>query len=368
MQIEFNKSNVNQSLLDWQMKRPKGLSKRKKIEFFKELHMGLQAGLSLKKAVDLIYRTNGIGKRNNAVLSNLIAALNKGQSFSSAYAGQVSKTPLDQWSLSLAEQTGNLKEVLIFLGNYYQAQKELTSQIQKALIYPLFVLGLSFGILYFMITMVIPMFESTFTQAGVELPALTRFVLSLANHSGSIFLVFLLVIGGIILFVFGYRNYVKVRSMAQSMFQKLPGVRSFHLAAVRSKFCQLMTLMLQSRHPFEQALNKASSACDNVLLASEVQKIQGVLIRSDMPVSSLAEKVTYFSGKMLGLIEFGIETGQIKGAFEHLAKEQYTILENQTKVLSKLLEPIMILLVASMIGIILVAMYMPIFNLTTGIS
>ena len=159
------------------------------------------------------------------------------------------------YSIKIGEDTRRLPEVFDQLEKYFTRKIKMRRQVISVLAYPIFVLFITFGVLYFMLNFVVPMFSTIFKQFGKELPSITQFVLKLSDNFNTLLIVFLLIITAL---AFGHKllktndNYQKTLS---TILMKIPFFGPLITKIYLARFCQSFSLLLAAKTPLITALD-----------------------------------------------------------------------------------------------------------------
>lgn len=343
----------------------KKFDQKQKEWFYTELSLLLSAGVDIKSAFEIIEQETENKKhkaliceiKNNVISGSSIAkALQQHPKLFSNYECQ---------SVKIGEETGKLGEVLNELGLYYTAAIKLRRQIIGTLTYPVIVISLAISIVYFMLSFVVPMFGDIFKQTGGQLPATTQFLIKISNRSSLIFYSLLSVVSAYIILHKTQSKKAWYRSYTSALFLKLPLFNNLIKKIYLARFCQSMRLLLGAKVLLIDALGLVKNmiayypieiALDNV--------IKDVLAGKTLNESLSQHKI--FPQKLTALIKVSEEVNAPELIFEKLSKQYSDEIEHQQAVVGKVIEPFFIIVLGLIIGFILVAMYMPLFQISNG--
>lgn len=297
------------------------------------------------------------------VLDDIHASVKDGRSVSDA----LSRYPRIFPSLYIAmvrsgEAGGTLQEVLVRISDYRQKQEEILSRVRTALAYPVLMALVGLGTIIFMIAFVMPRLMKIFSRMGQELPLPTRIVIKISQEvqQGWIWM-----IAAAVVFVFLFRQLGKSRAqrlLLSRLKLRLPVWGDFTLKSELARFSRTLELLIRSNVPILQAIKTAVPTLDNEIIKNELTRCAKDLEEGASFGKSL-EKSKIFPGFMTSLLIVGEESGRIDNALAEIAGSYERDTDEAIKVLTSLMEPLMILAMGLVVGFIVVAMLLPIFQM-----
>lgn len=218
-----------------------------------------------------------------------------------------------------------------------------------------------------MLRMVVPMFEDIFNQNGVELPAITRMVINASEFIKNYGWLVILSIGTLIALRKTFSNKPWFKERKDKLLLKLPYIGNFISTVYLAQFTQAVALLAASKVPMLSSIQMVRKMIDFYLLNEALGKVeQGVLAGTSLNGSMAGSKI--FDNKMISLVKVAEETNQTEYIFERL-NQQYAIeVQQKSKLLSTLLEPMIIIVIGIFVGVILVSMYLPMFKLSSVVG
>ncbi len=341
----------------------KSFGNKKKEDFYTELGVLLKAGINLKDALALILE-NQKKEKMQLFYGGMVDALVAGQSFSEVLQNKQEFTEYEYYSIKIGEETGTLVKVMEELGKFFARKNEQRRELTNALTYPVIILITAIMVVVFMLRMVVPMFEDIFKQNQVELPAITKMVVAASNFIkdyGWIFPVLLVL-------VFLTRKYfaksIKFKKNRDNLFLRLPYLSNFLRAVYLAQFTQAVALLTSSKVPVLNSIQLVKKMIDfyplqEALTIVEAKVLTGLSLNESLKGNKM------FDNKMISLVKVAEETNQTEFIFERL-NQQYAIeVQQKSKLLSTLMEPLIIVIVGVFVGVILVSMYLPMFKLSS---
>lgn len=356
--------STSTSILDKEVivfKKP--FSNKIKEDFYTELSVLLKAGINLKQSLELI-KDSQKNKKTVSVLQTVLDSIVAGRSLSDSIKDQKDFSNYEYYSLKIGEETGTSAKITEQLGEFYSRKNEQRKHLINALTYPFIILSTAVLVVIFMLQFVVPMFEDIFKQQNVELPAITVFVVNTSafiKNYGWLILIFILALVLSRALLNQKHWYKKTKDL---MISKIPYVGSFVKTVYLSQFTQAIALLTASKVPIVNSIELVKQMIDFYPLTSALGKVEQQLLKGDTLSNSLSEH-KLFDAKMIALVKVAEETNQTEYMFERLNMQYNSKVQQRSKLLSTVMEPIIILFVGLFVGFILVAMYLPMFKLSS---
>jgi len=327
----------------------------------RQLASMLSAGVTLVKALDILYLQ--IEKKNiKEAIRRLYEAVQKGEQFSEGLRKESGVYP--EFMISMVEAgegSGELDSVIEKLASHYEKENRLKAKIKTAMTYPIILVLLTLSVIIVMVTFVLPSFVGMFESSGTVLPLPTRIVMGLSSIITGYWYVILLVLGLIIL---GVRTYIHTENGGRNwhkLLLNIPvlGPTMSKLAAVR--FTRTLSTLLSSGMNLLFALDISIRVAGNRVVMDGLN-ISKEDIRKGMPLSQSLRKVNVLPPMVSSMVGIGEESGSIENMLEKCADYYDDEVDNSITKLVSMLEPLLIISMAVVIGFIVVAMYLPIFG------
>ncbi len=353
------------ALLQTEIRINTTLNDKAKTKLYSELRLLLNAGLDVKSAVELLMN-EAVGLEKD-ILHTVDKALIAGKSLSQAIKVIQGFSNYEVYSLKIGEETGNLVAILEQLEVFYNRKVKLKRQLVSALSYPAFVLTLAIGVVYFMLNNIVPMFADIFKRFGGELPPLTKALLSLSGFTQHYAWIVLLVIFAAVGYLYINRKDKKIRAAVAAFTLKVPFIGTTVRKIYLARFAQVMHLLTSAKVPLTEAIAMVEQMIGFYPLEQAMPTIKKQLTNG-IALHKTLSQFPIFEKRMVALIKVAEEVNQLDEMFNQIAKQYNDDIDHQTKVVSSVLEPLMIVVIASVVGIILVAMYLPLFKLSTTIG
>lgn len=261
------------------------------------------------------------------------------------------------------EQSGNLAEVFERLATYREKTEQLRAKVIKALIYPAMVMLVALGVSYLMLTMIIPEFEFMFQGFGAELPWFTQQVLKLSHLVQAYSLVFVLLC---IAIVFGFKLIRKksfqFRLKTSRLALTIPIVGCILCKASIAKFSRTLATSFAAGIPILDSLKTTAKTAGNLHFETAIQQVYRDTA-AGMPMYIAMRNTGAFPELVLQMVMIGEESGKLDDMLNKVATIYEFDVDNTVDNLGKILEPLIIVFLGTVVGGLVVAMYLPIFNL-----
>lgn len=261
------------------------------------------------------------------------------------------------------EQSGNLAEVFERLATYREKTEQLRAKVIKALIYPAMVMLVALGVSYLMLTMIIPEFDLMFQGFGAELPWFTQQVLKLSHLVQAYSLVFVLLC---IAIVFGFKLIRKksfqFRLKTSRLALTIPVVGGILCKASIAKFSRTLATSFAAGIPILDSLKTTAKTAGNLHFETAIQQVYRDTA-AGMPMYIAMRNTGAFPELVLQMVMIGEESGKLDDMLNKVATIYEFDVDNTVDNLGKILEPLIIVFLGTVVGGLVVAMYLPIFNL-----
>lgn len=341
----------------------KPFSNKVKEDFYTELGVLLKAGVSLKEGLELIEKSQK-KSQNRDLLETISSSIISGKSLSEALKAHKAFTNYEFYSIEIGEETGTLSQVIAQLGEFFAKKNEQRRNLISALTYPTIILSTAVLVVLFMLHYVVPMFQDIFEQQGVELPAITRFIIRASELLSGYGWVLLLVIFIPVILKSILKKRKKVKIILDKTLLKTPIIGDFIKTVYLSQFTQAVALLTASKVPIVNSIQLVKQMIQFTPLQNALSEVEQHVLKGDSLSESLG-KHKMFDNKMIALVKVAEETNQTEYVFERLNMQYNYQVQQKSKTLSTLMEPFIILIVGVLVGVILIAMYLPMFKLSS---
>ena len=331
--------------------------------FTRQLATMMKAGVPLLQAFDIV----GRGNPNASVtrlLNDIRTDVETGTSLSAAFR----KFPMyfDNLYCNLVEAgeaAGILEQLLDRLAVYMEKTEAIKSKIKSALMYPISVVVVAFVVVAVIMIFVIPAFKSVFSSFGADLPAPTLFVIAISEFFVAYWwLIFGGIGGGLYFFMQAWKRNEKVQMFMDRVMLKLPVFGALVEKSCIARWTRTLATMFAAGVPLVEALDSVGGASGNSVYAMATEKIQQE-VSTGTSLTVAMSNANLFPSMVLQMCAIGEESGSIDHMLSKAADFYEAEVDDMVAGLSSLMEPIIIVFLGTIIGGIVVSMYLPIFKL-----
>ncbi|MBC7706565.1 MAG: type II secretion system F family protein [Rhodoferax sp.] len=331
--------------------------------FTRQLATMMKAGVPLLQAFDIVGRGNP-NPRVTRLLNDIRTDVETGTSLSVAFR----KFPLyfDNLYCNLVEageSAGILDQLLDRLAVYMEKTEAIKSKIKSALMYPITVLIVAFVVVSVIMIFVIPSFKEVFANFGGELPVPTLMVIALSEFFIKYwYLIFGGIGGGVYFFMQAWRRNERMQSVMDRIMLKLPIFGTLVEKSCIARWTRTLSTMFAAGVPLVEALDSVGGASGNSVFARATTKIQHE-VSTGTALTVAMTNANIFPSMVLQMCSIGEESGSIDHMLGKAADFYEAEVDDMVAGISSLMEPIIIVILGTVIGGIVVAMYLPIFKL-----
>ncbi|WAM37050.1 type II secretion system F family protein [Caldicellulosiruptor acetigenus] len=335
--------------------------------FCRQFATMLSAGISILSCLDVL-RQQYRGRPFGRVIDDLYEKVERGTLLSSAMREHPRFfPPILVNMVEAGEVAGSIDKSMDKMATHFEKELKLRQKIVNALMYPAIVISVAVIVLIILLTYVIPTFVGLFEELNVELPATTRFVINSSKfmQQNGIYLLF-----AIVALVFGYKVFKSTPTggiIVGKIKIRIPVIGKLVLGQVTSRFTRTLATLLNAGVSLITALDTTKNILSNAFIEREFEKVIE-RVKGGEGLSYPIEEMGIFPKLMNIMLKTGEETGQLEYMLEKAADYYENEVENQVTRLTSLFEPVMIVLLALMVGFLLASIIMPMFKLYGSIG
>jgi len=343
------------------------ITEQDKARFCLELSVMLQAGVSLHRALQVL--SDQADKHSvKATLAHLLKEVQKGTSFSSALRQQ-SETfdNLFVVSAEVGQESGKLSLVMSNLALHLEKINALKRKFLQALAYPIMVLCVALFAVLFLLIVIVPAFAEMFSSLQVELPPMTKFILSV-SHWLTEYGIYLLL--AVIITAFLFRSIVvspAFKSKVENISYRIPFVGKILSKNLVARFCRTLGTLLQAQVSLITALDITQKIFTAQTIREEIQNILKQ-VKQGKTIAEPIIKSKVFPAMVSQMIAVGEETSELDGMLFKIAEYYEKEIDTTVESLSNIIEPALILILGFIVAAILISMYMPMFEMMNVIG
>jgi type II secretory pathway component PulF len=343
-----------------------GFNNKKKQAFYQELAVLLKAGITFKEGLTLIVESLK-KKADKELIQSILNDVINGKPFSEALMVSKSFSEYEYYSIQIGEETGTTALVCHELGIFYERKNEQKRIIIAALTYPSIVLTTAIVVVVFMLSYVVPMFEGIFKQNNMELPMLTKMIVKLSEIVKSFGIYGLLFIIGLIFTGRIFKDNPRYQRVSHHLILQVPILGTFITKVYLAQFTQAVALLTTAKVPLLNSIQMVKKMIHFVPLQEALDKVENSILKGNSLSLSLKEN-SLFDNRIISLVKVAEETNQTEYVFKQLSEQYNQEVVQQSKIMTTVLEPLIILFVGGLVAVLLVAMYLPMFQLSSAIG
>jgi len=337
---------------------------KKKEGLYLELSTLLLSGIDLRTALELILVDQEDGK-DKALFEQIKKNILSGASLSDALKEAGRFSDYEHFSIKIGEETGRLGEVLTDLAKFYKSKIQQRRKIISAVTYPAIVLCSSMGAVLFMIKFVVPMFADVFLRFGGKLPWITGKIIAISGWFDRYFIYLLLLLAVLIAAYLVYRKTLQFRRFSSMIVLRIPVVGDLVKKIYLARFANTMRLLVSTDTPLLRSIGLVRQMIDYYPIETSLAAVEASILKGESLHHSLAA-FTFYPPKMIQLIKVGEEINRMDHFFEKIASQYTEEVEYRINTISSLLEPLIIIFLGLVVGVILIAMYLPMFQMSNN--
>jgi type IV pilus assembly protein PilC len=339
-----------------------GVSPKDKVFLVRQLATILNAGLPISQALATLSNQTA-----NATLKNILEQVARdvegGTNLSTSFA-QYPKlfTNIEITLIASGEASGTLDKVLVRLANNIENDFKMRRIIQNAMIYPAFILATIILVIVGMNIFVLPKMESIYASFnGAQLPAVTKVMMSVSHFANTYWYILFFVIVGLILLTRWAISTPVGRYYVDDMKLKMPTLGKFFQNVYMARFTRTLSGLVGSGVSILDSLKITIDSVGNKIIGDDI-KIFADKVKAGIPLSTPVKENEHFPSIVGQMIAIGEQSGEMDAMLEKLAEYFEDEVDSFVKNISSVIEPIVILLLAFMIGFILIAVMLPIYR------
>ncbi|EMT8678005.1 type 4 pilus assembly protein PilG [Neisseria gonorrhoeae] len=365
---EARKKLAKRGIRPLQITRVKTSSKRKITQeditvFTRQLSTMIKAGLPLMQAFEIVARGHG-NPSMTEMLMEIRGQVEQGSSLSRAFSNHPKYFDRFYCNLVAAGETGGVLESLLDkLAIYKEKTQVIRKKVKTALTYPVSVIAVAIGLVFVMMIFVLPAFKEVYANMGAELPPLTQTVMDMSD--------FFVSYGWMVLIALGFAIYgflklkarsIKIQRRMDAILLRMPIFGDIVRKGTIARWGRTTATLFAAGVPLVDVLDSTAGAAGNLIYEEATREIRTRVIQG-LSMTSGMRATELFPNMMLQMSSIGEESGSLDDMLNKAAEFYEDEVDNAVGRLSAMMEPIIIVILGLVIGTLLVAMYLPLFNL-----
>jgi len=339
-----------------------GISLKDKMMFARHLGVMLSSGLSVPRALDVISNQTKSKKFKN-ILAKIGEDVKTGNTLADSLAKAGVFDDLSVNMIRVGELGGSLEEVLVLLADQLEKEHNLISKVRGAMYYPSVIFIVMIGIGIAMMTFVVPQLTAVFSDTQATLPASTKMIIDSSNFMAGHKLLVLFFIIFIVLFLIIFFKTKMGKRAAAFLSLKVPVIKNIVVKVNTARFARIYASLLRSGVPVAESLKIISETLTNRYYQDAFKKV-GAEVQKGKPLhEELAAYPKLFPILIVQMVEVGEETGKTVDVLSDLAKFYEEEIDQLTKNLSSIIEPVLMVIIGSAVGFFAISMIMPMYSI-----
>lgn len=331
--------------------------------FTRQMATMMRAGVPLVQAFDIV--ADGLDKPK---VADLVRAVRNDVAGGSSFAGALRKHPIyfDELFCNLVdagEQSGALETMLDRIATYKEKSESLKAKVKKAMTYPIAVLVVAFVVSGILLIKVVPQFQEVFRGFGADLPAFTQFVINISEFTQSYWLVIVAGVGVAIgAFIAARKRSKKMRDTLDRLALKAPIAGSIIEKSSVARYARTLSTTFAAGVPLVDALNSVAGSTGNTVYQEAVLKIRDD-VSTGQQLNFSMKATGVFPNMIIQMVAIGEEAGALDDMLDKSASYYEEQVDNAVDNLTALMEPMIMAVLGVLVGGLIIAMYLPIFQL-----
>ena len=362
MEPSFFEVDLGEFLVSKGLARPFG--RVELMRFTRQLSILINAGVPILECMEILYKQeqNMVLKK---VIKNISMQVEEGKSLYDAMSPQPGFDRLYCSLVKAGESAGILDSILIKLAEFLEKAEKLKKQVKSALTYPVIVVFVGIVVIFGLMTFVVPQFVDILKDSNQEIPWVTQTVMDVSSFFQNYTL---LLIAGLIAGTMFFLNFIKTHEGKQAWDRFTMKAPLFGMLVIKGNlgsFTRTLATMLSAGVPIIDSLEICIETLDNTQIAKDLNKVRKAVIEGKSITEPLS-RITYFPPLVTQMIKVGESTGNLDQMLIKVADVFEEEVEELVGNLTKLIEPIILVVLGGIIAFVLIAMYMPIFMSAGG--
>ena len=344
------------------------VTNKDRITFTRQLATLIGAGLPLASSLrTVVEQTQGKGMK--VIIEEILASVESGKSLHDAFAAHSDVFNGVYLALIQAGETsGTLDLALKRLADQEEKDAAMMSKIRGALVYPAIILVVIMAVLAFMMIMVVPQVENLYSDMNKELPDLTKILVAISTFFGNFWWLVIMFAGGIVAGLYFFIKRTSTgRKIMDSFKINVPIFGGLFRKLYVSRFARTCEMMLATGVPMLDSVRISIESVSNVIVEEEYSKALEI-IKGGKPLSAALEEREYMLPLVYQMASIGEESGKIDEMLGKAAQVYETELDEQVNNISTMIEPILMVIMAGLIGVVVGGTLLPIYSLVNSVS
>lgn len=331
--------------------------------FFKNLSYLIKTGIPIHRAIEIV-SDQSTNIHFKSILVSILKDIKNGQTFSSAcekHPKTFTKTIIEQ--LKTSEEGGFLEESLVDISISLDREIEFNKKIKNAMTYPVIVLIITIGIVFFMLLTVVPKISNTLNNFDAELPLITKVIINISDFILSVWYLFLLFLIGLIILFREFLKKEQYRLIFDTFLLKVPILSNLIINVNAARISRTMSSMIESGVPIEKTLESIINLVNNKLISKKLKEVKNEVIEQGFRLSDSFQTKGVFPVILSQITSVGEESGNLGEMLKNLSDNLEENVINQLDRVSNIVNPLLMIFVGGVVGVVVISMFLPMFTL-----
>jgi len=355
------------SLLSFQLSKRKRFKEKDFFSFNQEFSVLIESGFSVVAALDAIIEKDAQSELND-ILKDIREDIAGGESLSEAF-GKYSHlfTNLYAATLKAGEKSGDIPSAISRYIEYLKKVAEIKKKVVSASVYPVILTVVSIFVLFFLVIYVVPSISGSFFESGTELPWITNLLVNVSNalRSNVLYLLATIAILSALYFYYSKKDFIKIKT--DRLIVKSPFFGELYMQYMTSRLTRTLATLLSSGTSIPDSLRLSIDTMTNLFIKTKLQEVIKKIEQGESFAESLSS-TTIFPRLAIKMITAGESSGSLERVLDNTADFYDSGVETKLTVLTSAIEPALMVIMGLLIGFIVLAMYLPIFQLAGTIG
>lgn len=335
--------------------------------FCRQFYVMIKSGLEIIKCLEMLSQETQ-NKRLRGVLAEAYEDVQKGLSLSSVMKNHREVFPdLLVQMIEVGELSGTLDVTLERMAIHYEKESKIKKKVKGAMVYPIILSTITIGIVLFLLIFIMPIFIGLFARSGLELPGPTKLMIHLSELVKRYWY---MLIGGCALSVYLLRRFCKTelgRSVIDHGKLRLPVIKTITMKMITLRFTRTLSMLLASGITMIQSMEIVTKVIQNKKIEEDLMRVRDD-IQKGLNLGETMKKQGMFSSMVISMMKIGEESGAMDEILNNTADYYDDEVEMALEKMVKLLEPLMIVIMAILVGSIVFAMILPMFDMFGAVN
>lgn len=335
--------------------------------FCRQFYTMLNAGVSIVKCLDVLEKQCE-NKLLRKAVGEVYDSVQKGMTLSEAMKNKEKVFPNILINMAEAgEMSGSLDVIMGRMAFHYEKENKIENKIKGAMVYPIVLAVVAIAVVVFLLVAVMPTFISMFQSSGIELPGPTKMLLNISNSINDFWYMYIVVFVAITMGL-GYYSKTDSGSMMLDIIKIwIPIIKDTNIKVATSRFTRTLSTLLASGIPLIQGIDIVSKVIGNRYISMKLEEVKED-VRKGIPLSRTIKNIAVFPPMVDSMIKVGEESGALDDILNKSADFYDEEVETSLQKMTELIQPIMVVIMALVVGFVVVAIALPMFEMVNTIQ